>query len=129
MNRIIRMAVRALVLRCPNCGKVPVFLSWFRMREQCPACGLHMERKEEGYTVGAYMFNIVAVELIWVAVFVGAIVVQWPEPSWDLLLYGSGGLMVLLPFVTYPFSKTLFLALDLAVRPAGTADVTRLVGE
>ena len=41
------------------------------MREACPVCGLHLERGEHGYIVGAYMFNIVGAELIFAAIFLG----------------------------------------------------------
>src|SRR6266850_2802265 len=58
------MLLRALRQRCPNCGAPSLFYSWFRMREACPVCGLRTERQEEGYIVGAYMFNIVFSEMI-----------------------------------------------------------------
>lgn len=88
------------------------------MREACPACGLRTERGEDGYVVGAYMFNIVAAELLWAAVVVAVAVCTWPAPPWDLLLYGGGVMMLATPFVCYPFSKTAFLAFDLIFRPA-----------
>jgi hypothetical protein len=39
------------------------------MRESCPRCGLHLERGEQGYIVGAQMFNIIAAELLFAALF------------------------------------------------------------
>jgi len=69
--------------------------------------------------VGAYMFNIITSELIW-ALLVGSVAVTtWPDPPWNLLLYGGGALMLILPFAFYPFSKTVFLAFDLLFRPKG----------
>jgi hypothetical protein len=47
---------------------------------------------------------------------VGTILVTWPNPPWTLLQYGGAILMVLTPIVLYPFTKTVFLAVDLAVR-------------
>ena len=117
-RRTVRLFARALRLRCPNCGQAKVFTSWFRMRTHCPVCGLKFERGEEGYQVGSYMFNIVAAELIFAAVFVGVMVATWPSPPWKLLEYGGIALMIVAPFVFYPFSKTLFLAFDLVFRPA-----------
>jgi hypothetical protein len=93
------------------------------MRERCPVCGLKLERGEEGYQVGSYMFNIVAAELVFAAVFVGAVVLTWPSPPWNLLEYGGIALMVIAPFVFFPFSKTLFLAFDLVFRPAAREDL------
>jgi uncharacterized protein (DUF983 family) len=93
------------------------------MRERCPVCGLKLERGEEGYQVGSYMFNIVAAELVFAAAFVGAVVLTWPTPPWKVLEYGGIALMVVAPFVFFPFSKTLFLAFDLLFRPAGSDDL------
>jgi len=108
---------RALRLRCPNCGQGKPFVSWLRMRSHCEVCGLAFERGEEGYQVGSYMFNIVAAELVFAAVFVAIVLATWPSPPWALLQYGGIALMVIAPFVFFPFSKTLFLAFDLIFRP------------
>lgn len=88
------------------------------MHAQCPACGLRLERGEDGYQVGSYMFNIVASELVFAAVFLGVVVATWPSPPWTLLQYGGGLLMLIAPIVFFPFSKTLFLAFDLIFRPS-----------
>lgn len=85
-------------------------------------CGLRLERGEAGYQVGAYMFNIVAAELIFAAIFLGVLVYTWPTAPWDELLYGGVALMIAAPFIFYPFSKTLFLAFDLIFRPPTTDD-------
>jgi uncharacterized protein DUF983 len=87
------------------------------MRPRCPSCGLWLERGEQGYQVGSYMFNIIAAELIWAAVFLGILIAAWPSPPWDTLLYGGVIIMVIAPFLFYPLSKTLFLAFDLIFRP------------
>ena len=53
------------------------------------------------------------------ALLVGILLVTWPSPPWGLLTYGGAALMVVLPVVFYPFSRTLFLGFDLLFRPAG----------
>jgi uncharacterized protein (DUF983 family) len=118
MKRAFLLFWRALRLRCPNCGGGPIFRSWFRLRPYCPSCGLSLERGEQGYQVGSYMFNIVISELIFVLLFLGVVVLTWPSPPWRLLQYGGIALMVLAPIIFFPFSKTLFLAFDLLFRPA-----------
>jgi uncharacterized protein (DUF983 family) len=122
---IARITGRALLGRCPNCGGRDVWLSWLKMRETCPTCGLHFERGEDGYIVGAYMFNIIFAELFFIAIFIAVTIVMWPDPPWAFLQYGGVVLMILLPVLFYPFSKTLFLAFDLVFRPAGHADGDR----
>lgn len=116
MSVLLSLA-RALRLRCPNCGGGPLFSSWLRMVDRCPQCGLRTGRGEEGYVVGAYMFNIIAAELIWGALFLALLWRTWPEPPWELLTWGGGALMIAMPFLCYPFSKTIFLAFDLLFRP------------
>jgi len=68
------------------------------------------------------MFNMVAAELIFAAIFLGILLYTWPAPPWNWLLYGGVALMVILPVLFYPFSKTLFLAFDLIFRPATAED-------
>ena len=116
--RIPRLFLRALFLRCPNCGGGNLFSSWLRMRRQCQTCGLELERGESGYQVGSYMFNIIASELLFAAVFLAVVVVMWPTPPWTLLEYGGIVMMVLAPLFFFPFSKTIFLAFALVFRPA-----------
>jgi uncharacterized protein (DUF983 family) len=113
---------RSALLRCPNCGNRPLFTHWLQMRERCPICRIRLARGEEGYQVGAYMFNMVAAELIFAAIFLGILLYTWPTPPWSRLLYGGVALMVILPVVFYPFSKTLFLAFDLIFRPPTPED-------
>ena len=104
--RFLVLFWRAARLRCPNCGGHPLFSSWVRMRERCPVCGIRLERGEEGYQVGAYMFNIVAAELIFAAIFLGVLVYTWPAQPWDELLYGG----------------VAFLTFDLIFRPPAPED-------
>jgi hypothetical protein len=85
-----------------------------------------MERGEQGYQVGSYMFNIVAAELIFAAIFLGILYTTWPAPPWALLLYGGMALMLIVPFIFFPFSKTLFLAFDLTFRPAVPGELVSL---
>ena len=118
LSRFLALFGPALLRRCPNCGGRPIFDGWFRIRDRCPRCGLELQRGEEGYQVGAYMFNIVAAELAFAALFVGVLMATWPDPPWDLLLYGGMALMIVAPVVFYPLSKTIFLAFDLVFRPA-----------
>jgi uncharacterized protein (DUF983 family) len=115
---------RGLRLRCPNCGGGPLFKKWLQMQARCPVCRMRLERGEEGYQVGAYMFNIVAAELVFAAIFLVILIYRWPTPPWTPLLYGGMVMMVILPVLFYPFSKDLFLAFDLVFRPPDLEDFT-----
>jgi len=110
--------LRALRLRCPSCGGRPIFRKWTEMVESCPSCGLALNRKESGYSLGGFWLNLLFAELVTITLFVVTLLRTWPDPPWTLLQYGLPALALLTPILFYPFSKTLFLALDLAVRPA-----------
>jgi uncharacterized protein (DUF983 family) len=121
-KRPIILFWRALRLRCPNCGGGPLFKNWLQMQTRCPVCRMRLERGEEGYQVGAYMFNIVAAELFFGVIFLTILIYRWPTPPWTLLLYGGMVMMVIVPVLFYPFSKDLFLAFDLIFRPPAPED-------
>lgn len=108
---------RALRRRCPNCGGRPIFTRWVRMADRCPSCGLVLNRKESGYSLGGFWLNMLFAEGVTVALLVITLVRTWPDPPWDLLQYGLPALALLTPVLFFPFSKTLFLALDLLARP------------
>src|SRR6185312_5628512 len=81
LGRSLRLFGRALRLRCPNCGRGPLLEGWLRVRPRCPVCGLRFERGEQGYQVGAYMFNLIAAELHFGAVFLAIVLLTWPSTS------------------------------------------------
>ncbi len=77
---------------------------------------------EGGYWVGSYTINLFATEAVFVVVFVGGMFLTWPSPPWELLAYGDLGLMLVFPIFFFPFSKTLFVAVDLTFRPREPGD-------
>lgn len=78
---------------------------------------MRLQRGEGDYFVGAYLFNLIAVELI-LALCVGTFVVlTWPDPPWNTITYVTAFLMLSGCVLCYPFAKTTFLAVDLAIRP------------
>ena len=87
------------------------------MHERCTSCGLVVGRGEHDYFLGAMMLNLIAAELTCAAVIVSVVLVTWPSPQWKLVTYGGAALAVAAPFLFYPFSKTLWLAVDLVFRP------------
>ena len=112
------LVARALTLRCPNCGARGILASWFKLVPACPRCGLRPERGESDYFLGGMMFNIALAEGVFVLVLIVTLVVTWPRVPWSLLQYGAPAAMVLAPIILYPFSKLVWLAFDLSLRPA-----------
>ena len=122
LRRVTDLFIRALRLRCPHCGGSPIFVTWSHLVPNCPVCGLGLERGEEGYWLGAYFFNLMAVETVFSVWVVGFLLCTWPEPPWGLFQVTTVALMLVVPFAFFPFSKTLFLAFDLWMRPPTEAD-------
>ena len=115
--------VRAPRLRCPACGGGPVFVSWLRMCPSCPSCGLRFDREPEGgYWVGSNTINLFAAEGAYAVFLIGVGAATWPNPPWNLLLWGGMGLMLIFPVFFFPWSKTLFIAVDLTFRPPEAGD-------
>lgn len=123
MSHSLQLYTRALHLRCPACGGGPVFVSWFRMCPNCPACGLHFDREPQGgYWVGSYTLNLMMTEAMLALVFVGGALLTWPSPPWESLAYGDVLVAIAFPAIFFPFSKTLFIAVDLTFRPGEPED-------
>lgn len=117
LKTALTLVGRALRRRCPACGRGRVYTGWMRARTACAYCGLRFDRGERDFFYGAYMFNLIAAELAFAAVFVAVLLATWPDPPWTLLTWGSAVLVVVAPFVFYPFTKNLWLAFDLLFRP------------
>ena len=116
-RRLRPLLWRAIRLRCPNCGNNGIFKSFFELRPACPHCGLRLDRGEDDYFIGAYLFNLVAVELILAAILAVTLVLTLPNPPWVALQYGAAIAVFAGAFVCYPFAKTTWLAVDLWLRP------------
>lgn len=108
---------RGLRKRCPRCGQPKIFEGWFKLRPSCPRCGYRFER-EEGYWVGAIIINTAVIESLFVLGFVVVLVATLPDVPWPPLLAVALVTNGLFPWLFYPFSKTLWMAIDLYIHPA-----------
>lgn len=123
MRRMGTMVGRSLLLRCPQCGSRGLLANWFKMNDRCPSCGLRVEREGHDYMAGSVMFNLVLAELIFAFVLVAYLLIVWPNVNWDMLEVAAPLGMALAPFVLFPFSKLVWLAADLALRPAHASEL------
>ena len=112
----MRGFVRALGARCPHCGERRIWVSFGQTVDNCPTCGYRYER-EEGYWVGAMVVSIGMVMLTFMAVFVGGMLLTWPDVPWNVLLVATCALMILMPIVLYRQTKTIWVWLDLKIHP------------
>jgi uncharacterized protein (DUF983 family) len=109
-----RALLRGLVRRCPRCGSGRLFRRWLKIREQCPRCGLRLEREEGGF-LGAMTINYALTTLVWIVVLVVWLVVDLPDVRVATLTVVSIVLVGLLPLVFFPISKTIWAAVDYLV--------------
>ncbi len=100
--------------RCPRCGSGGLFRRWFTIANDCPRCGLHFER-ESGYWAGALVINLAVTGAVFVVVFGTALVLTVPDVPVTPLIAILAPLMILTPIAYYPFSKTVWMAVDRAL--------------
>ena len=113
---------RGLRRRCPLCGRGRMFSRWFRLNDYCSECGFRFDRNEPDYFIGAYTINLIVAELLVVGAMLIVMFSTWPDVPWETMPWALSGLAILGPLVTYPFSKSLWLAIDLLFRPAEPKD-------
>lgn len=117
---------RALLLRCPRCGGASIMRSWLKLKDQCPRCGLALERGERSdFWLGAYVFNLVAGELLAIGIPIVWMIASSPTQPWTQIEILAIVLCVTLPFAFFPFSRSLWLAWDLSFRPFEPGDAGR----
>ena len=113
-----RMLWRGMRRRCPRCGTGKLFSRWFRMVERCPGCGYRFQR-EEGFQLGGYVINFGVTEGL-VCLVVGAyIVAAAANPDVAIWPVALGGFLaaIVTPLAFFPFSRTIWAAIDLALTP------------
>ena len=109
-----RMLWWGLTKRCARCGSGHLFRRWFTIVDDCPRCGLHFER-EEGYWAGALAINIGFTAAVFAVALVIALALTIPSVPVAPILGVLIPLMIVLPIVFYPFSKTIWVAVDRAL--------------
>jgi uncharacterized protein (DUF983 family) len=117
------MLWRAMTLRCPHCGSRRILENWFHLKEFCPRCKLHLHREEGDYYLGAYMVALFMMEGLFALAFVVVFVATWPSVPWNAIQYGGVVVMLIGVLAAYPFSKTLWLAIDLIFRPVSSTEL------
>jgi uncharacterized protein (DUF983 family) len=105
---------RGLTRRCPRCGAGKLFQHWFHIVERCPRCELRFER-EPGYWIGAMAVNIAVTTGVLAVAFSVAIALTVPDVPVATLLAIFVPLGLVTPVVLYPFSKTIWMAVDRSV--------------
>jgi uncharacterized protein (DUF983 family) len=119
---------RALTRRCPYCGSPGIYSGYFTLRERCPTCGVVFER-EEGYFLGAYAVNLIVAEFLGIGIAIFLILrtdLRHMDVMWQVLvaMLLAGGL----PILFFPYSRGIWMALDLTLHPPGEVIERQLRG-
>jgi hypothetical protein len=98
------------------------------MVEKCPRCRLKFERIE-GHFAGALGINtVVSIVVVFVVGIVG-FVLTYPELPMTPLVTTAVATATLFPILFYPFSKTVWTAIDLRMRPPVPGEVADGYGQ
>lgn len=120
-----QMIARGLARRCPRCGGGGLFEGWFTMRERCPGCHLKLAR-EDAHFVGAMAINLVVTEIAFGILLVTWAAATWPKPPWVSITLTAVAMNAVLPVLLYPFSKSVWTALDLWMHRFDPVDRTEI---
>lgn len=111
-QRLFVLLARALTRRCPYCGASGIFASFWTLHERCPNCGVVFER-EDGYFFGAYAINLIVAETLGFGGVLALLI--WTDLSTLALQIIAVIVAVGLPLVGFPFTRSLWMALDLMI--------------
>src|SRR6476646_10415557 len=100
---------RSLKLQCPVCGRASIVARPFNLKHRCDSCGVIFKR-EEGFFVGAIMANVVATEVLIIAIYLAFITLtNLNERVMLTVLFIAG---ISFPLIFYHHAWSLWLALD-----------------
>ncbi len=104
-----RLQQRALRLKCPACGRAPIFRGWFAMYDACQACGRRFNR-DAGYLLGSIYFNYgvtaLLVTIMYFAMFFGDVLTDMQR----LIILTTFG--ILFPMWFFRYARALWIAFD-----------------
>jgi hypothetical protein len=86
------------------------------MAPRCPTCGLTFERVP-GQWLGSWFLNVCLAQAVVVLILVLGVGFTWPDPPIGPIAVAAGVAALVVPFVFFPWSRTIWLAIDLAMRP------------
>jgi len=127
-SRFVVTMRRAFGRRCPYCGSPGIFDGYFALRERCPRCGVRFER-EEGYFLGAYALNLIVAEFLGLGL---ALLLIFKTDARYLPLISQEiiavALAIAFPVALYPFSRTVWIAMDIIFHPPASGSERQLRG-
>ena len=125
------MLARGSVRRCPLCGgKGAFFDGWYKRGDRCHTCGLLWQRKLEGFELGSMTMNVILTfGTMLVAMGIG-VFLTYPDVNVVPILAAIVAITLVMPFVIFPITYSIWLAVDLFMRapePEELADAAAAV--
>jgi len=121
--RATTMFRRAIVLHCPLCGSRRTFIRrWFGRYERCRSCGIRWNR-EQGFELGSVGLNFLFTFFTLAVGMVVAFVATSPDFPVFAMTIGFMSAAIVLPLFFYPFTNTLWLAVDLLAHKPDEAEL------
>ena len=72
--------------------------------------------------MGAGCLNLIVAELVFAFGLLATVLLTWPNPPWNAMMFAGIPLMVVVPMLFFPLSRTLWIAFDLTFRPVEPHD-------
>ena len=86
------------------------------MADACPRCGL-VFRRSPGQWLGSWFLNICVAQTAVTLVLLIAVAATWPAPPMAAIGIADIAVAIIVPFLFFPFSRTIWTAIDLIMRP------------
>ena len=122
-----RVFLRGFLKHCPVCGQGHLFTRWFTMKPRCPRCGLTFNRIEGQWSGDVGVNTIVSFGALLI-VLLGGFLITWPDPPMLAIGVLAVAVALLVPIFFLPYSKTVWLAADLLMRPLEPGEVAEGYG-
>ena len=119
-----KMIRRSLLRQCPRCANRNAwFTSWFKQGDRCVGCGVKRTRDTDGHELGSMTIaSVLNIVLIMAAIGIAVAITAPDVPVLTLSIVLASAALVF-PVLTWPITHTLWMAIDLIVRPVGVGEV------
>lgn len=86
------------------------------MASHCPRCAFHFNRVP-GHWLGSWFLNVLVTQGVVVLILVVVGAATWPDVPVMGMTIAAGAAAVLVPLAFFPFARTIWVAIELAMRP------------
>ena len=107
---------RGFTRRCPVCGDGGIFRRWLWMADDCPRCAFRFKRVP-GHWLGSWFLNLCVTQGVVVLIILAFGAIAWPDVPVVPMTIAAGAAAVAVPLLFFPWSRTIWVAVELAMRP------------